>query len=89
MESCNILMDISIDSDTEKMILDLAYSYKDIKNIDNISSSPVGYQYIVVVTIYVDGNMSTFDSHNLADSLEKDITKIDKVYRSIVHVNPI
>ncbi len=89
IESYNILMDISIDTDTEKLILDLAHSYKDIKKIDNISSSPVGYQYIVVITIYVDGNMSTFDSHNLADSLEQDITKLDKVYKTIIHVNPI
>ena len=89
IESCNVLMDVSIDSDTEKLILDLAHSYKDIKKVDNISSSPVGYQYIVVVTIYVDGNMSTFDSHKLADSLETDITKLDKVYRTIIHVNPI
>ena len=89
IESCNVLMDVSIDSDTEKLILDLAHSYKDIKKVDNISSSPVGYQYIVVVTIYVDGNMSTFDSHKLADSLEKDISRIDKVYRTIIHVNPI
>ncbi len=89
IESCNILMDVSIDADTEKLIFDLAHSYKDIKKIDPISSSPVGYQYIVVITIYVDGTMSTFDSHNLADSLEKDITKLDKVYRTIIHVNPI
>lgn len=89
VESCNILMDISIDIDTEKMILDLAHSYKDIKKIDPLSSAPVGYQYMVVLTIYVDGSMSTFDSHNLADSLEKDITKLDKVYRTIIHVNPI
>ncbi len=89
IESYNILMDISIDTDTEKLILDLAHSYKDIKKIDNISSSPVGYQYIVVITIYVDGNMSTFNSHNLADSLEQDITKLDKVYKTIIHVNPI
>ena len=89
IESCHILMDISTDSDTEKLILDLAHSYKDIKKVDNISSSPVGYQYIVVVTIYVNGNMSTFDSHKLADSLEKDISRLDKVYRTIIHVNPI
>lgn len=82
-------MDVSIDSTTEKMILDLTHSYKDIKKIDAISSSPVGYQYIVVITIYVDGNMSTFHSHNLADSLEKDISKLDKIYRTIIHVNPI
>lgn len=89
VESCNILMDISIDIDTEKMILDLAHSYKDIKKVDPISSAPVGYQYIVVLTIYVDGTISTFDSHNLADSLENDINKLDKIYRTIIHVNPI
>lgn len=89
VESYNVLMDISIDSNTEKMILDLAHSYKEIKKLDDISSSPVGYQYIIVLTIYVDGNMSTFDSHSLADALEKDITKLDKIYKTIIHVNPI
>ena len=89
VESYNVSMDISIDSNTEKMILDLAHSYKKIKKLDDISSSPVGYQYIIVLTIYVDGNMSTFDSHSLADALEKDITKLDKIYKTIIHVNPI
>lgn len=89
IESYNVLMDISIDSNTEKMIWDLAHSYKDIKKIDDISSSPVGYQHIVVLTIYVEGTMSTYDSHKLADSLEQDITKLDKVYKTIIHVNPI
>lgn len=88
-ESYNVLMDISIDSNTEKTILDLARSYKEIKKLDDISSTPVGYQYIIVLTIYVDGNMSTFDSHTLADSLEQDITKLDKIYKTIIHVNPI
>ena len=60
-----------------------------IKKIDNISSSPVGYKYVVFITICVDGNMSTFDSHKLADNLEKDICGLDKVYKAIVHVNPI
>lgn len=89
IESYNVLMDISVDSETEKMIMDLAHSYKDIKKLDDISSTPVGYQYIIVLTIYVDGNMSTFDSHELADSLEQDITKLDKIYKTIIHVNPI
>ena len=71
------------------MILDLAHTYKEIKKLDNISSTPVGYQYVVVLTIYVDGNMTTFASHELADKLEKDIDKLDKVYKTIIHVNPI
>lgn len=88
IESYNTLMDKSIDANTQDIIFTLAKNYKDIIKIDNVSSSPVGYQYIVVLTIFVDGNMSTFDSHTLADNLEKDINSLDKIYKTIIHVNP-
>ncbi|MGN1269486.1 MAG: cation diffusion facilitator family transporter [Clostridia bacterium] len=88
-ESYNVLMDISIDEKTKEIILDIAHNYKEIEKMDEISSSPVGYQYLVVLTIYVDGNMSTFESHKLADQLENDVTSLEKVYKAIVHVNPI
>ena len=89
IESYNILMDVSIDDETKNLILDIINKYPDIKNLENISSTPVGYQYMIVVTICLDGNMTTFNSHNLADSLENDITKLDKIYKTIVHVNPV
>lgn len=89
IESYNVLMDISIDSKTEELILDLAHNYKEIQKMDEISSTPVGYQYVVFLTIYVDGNMTTFESHKLADQLERDVSCLDKVYRAVVHVNPI
>lgn len=89
IESYNILMDKSIDIKTQEIILDIAHNYKEIQKLDAISSTPVGYKYIVVLTIYVDGNMSTFDSHNLADSFERDVNCLDNVYKAIVHVNPI
>lgn len=89
IESYNILMDISIDEKTKEIIMDLAHNYKEIQKMDEISSTPVGYQYVIVLTIYVDGNMTTFDSHKLADKLEKDVGTLDKVYQAIVHVEPI
>ena len=61
----------------------------EIKSIENIYSTPSGYKYIIILTICVDGNMSTFDSHNLADSLEKNIKSLDNVSNVIIHVNPI
>ncbi len=88
-ESYNVLMDISIDEKTKSLILDLAHQYKEIQKLDPISSAPVGYQYIVFITIYVDGNMTTFESHKLADLLELDVTGLEKVYKAVVHVNPI
>ena len=89
IESYNVLMDISIDENTKNIILDLASSYKDILKVDNLYSTPIGDKYIIVLTIYVDGNMSTFSSHQLADSIEKNIVNLEKVSHVIVHVNPI
>lgn len=89
IESYNVLMDISVDENTKEIIMDLAHNYKEIQKMDEISSTPVGYQYVVVLTIYVDGNMTTFESHNLADRLEKDVATLDNIYRAIVHVEPI
>lgn len=89
MESYNVLMDISLDEKTKEIIMDLAHSYKEIQKVDEISSTPVGHQYVVVLTIYVDGNMSTFKSHELADQLELSVSGLDKIYRAIVHVEPI
>ena len=81
-------MDVSIDEDTKDIILDVIHAYKEVKAINGISSAPVGYQYIIFLTIAVDGNMTTFDSHTLADNLEKNITALDNVYKAIVHVEP-
>jgi len=88
LESYNVLMDRSVDEDTKDIILDLAHSYKDIKSVRDINSSPVGYKYMIFLTIQVDGKMTTNDSHNLADCLERDISKLEKVYKAIVHVEP-
>ena len=89
IESYNVLMDISVDDKTKDLILDIVNTYKEIKGIDNIISTPVGDKYLIFLTIQLDGNMSTFESHNLADSLEKNVSSLDKVYKTIVHVEPI
>lgn len=89
IESYNVLMDISLEGKDKDVILDIINGYKEIKKIENISSVPVGAQYMVFVTICLDGNMSTFESHKLADNLEKNISALDVVYKTIVHVDPV
>ena len=89
MESYNVLMDVSVDEKTKDSILDLAKAYPEIKSVKSFSSSPVGAKHMIFLTICVDGNMSTFDSHKLADSLEKNVSSLDVVYKTIVHVDPV
>lgn len=89
IESYNVLMDISIDENTKNTILELAKKYPEIKSISDLYSTPSGYKYVIILTISVDGNLSTFESHTLADNLEKDILKLDNVSNAIIHVNPV
>ena len=89
IESYNVLMDMSIDTKSQDDILDIAKSFSDIKEIANFCSTPVGYKYNIFLTICVDGNMSTFESHKLADELEQKIEKMDRIHHVIVHVNPL
>ena len=82
-------MDVSVDEKTKDLILDIVNSYQDVKNVKSITSTPVGYKYIILIVISVDGNMSTSNSHSLADSIELSVSKLDNIYRTVVHVEPV
>lgn len=88
MESYNVLMDISLDDQTKEAIMNLVKSHSEIKNCYNLYSTPVGYKYFVIFTIAVDGNMSTLQSHQIANHLEKDVEALDKIDKAVVHVHP-
>ncbi len=90
LESYKILMDVSLDSNAKEEIIKYIKSQKEIKKISDFHTIATGYKYIASVTIYVDGSLSTFKSHEIADNLEQEIPKkYRKIYRVIVHVNPI
>ncbi len=88
-ESYNVLMDVSLDEKTKETIMKLVKEHDEIKNCYNLYSTPIGYKYFVVFTIAVDGNMSTYKSHELANHLEKDVEALDKIDKAVVHVHPV
>lgn len=87
--SYDILIDKSISDDIKKQIMEIIKKYPEIVKINHFNSTPVGYQYQLSLTIFVDGNMTTFESHEIANKLEKEITKLDEIYLVVIHVNPI
>ena len=89
-ESYNVLMDKSISNDTKQKVLNIIKKYEEVKKINHFNSTPIGYAYQISFTIFVDGNLSTYESHAIADRLEKEITNNnDDVYLTVIHVNPI
>ena len=89
-ESYDVLMDKCISNETKQKVYEIIETYGDIKKVNHFNSTPIGYKYQISFTIFVDGNMSTYKSHEIADKLEHEITKsFDDIYLTVIHVNPI
>lgn len=89
IESFNVLMDKSLNEEDKNKIIETIKKYPEILKYNHLNTSPVGYKYLVSITIFVDGTLSTFESHSIADNLEKELNSLPFVYLSIIHVNPM
>lgn len=90
IESYDVLMDKSIDDSTKDEVLEIIKRHEEIVRVNHFNSTPIGYRYQISFTIFVDGNLSTFESHEIANKLEREIEKeIEEVYLTVIHVNPI
>lgn len=90
MESFKILMDEAIDNNTKEIIINEVLTYKEIKAVEGIYTIPTGYKYVLVLIINLDGNKTTFESHDIIDEIEKNIEKkFNKIDRVLIHINPI
>lgn len=89
-ESYDVLMDKSISNDLKNKVIDIIKSHKEILGYQHFNSTPIGFLFQISITIEVDGNLSTFMSHKIADNLEKEIVnKVDEIYLVVIHVNPV
>ena len=88
-ESYDVLMDKAIDDDTKDKVLEVVKKYKEVKKINHFNATPVGYKYQISFTIFVDGNMSTYESHDIANKIERELEKFPEIYLTVIHVNPI
>ena len=82
-------MDTSIDDSNKQKVIDIVNTFEAVKKIEHFNSTPVGYRYQISFTIYVDGHLSTFESHEIANKIEKEIDKLEEIYLTVIHVNPI
>ena len=90
IESYDVLMDKSISSDAKKKVYEIIKRHDEVLRIQHFNSTPVGYRYQISFTIFLDGNLSTFESHDIANALEKEILKeIEEIYLVVIHVNPM
>lgn len=89
-DSYDVLMDKTISIETKEKVLKIIEGHDEVLKINHFNATPVGYLYQVSFSIFVDGNLSTFKSHDIANKLEREIErKIPEIYLTIIHVNPM
>lgn len=89
-EAYDVLMDKTCPVEIKDKVFNIVKNHVEIKKTNHFNATPVGYRYQVSLSIFVDGNMSTFESHEVANRLEKEIIKeIDEIYLAVIHVNPM
>ena len=89
-DSYDVLMDKTISSETKDKVLAIIEEPDEVLKIQHFNATPVGYRYMVNFSIFVDGNLSTFESHAIADHLEEEIDeKVPEIYLTVIHVNPM
>ena len=90
IEAYRVLMDASISKDEKDLIIHFILENSCVIRVEDFYTVPGGYKYVIVLTIDLDGNLSTFASHEIADLIEKElIKKFKKIYKVIIHVNPV
>ena len=90
VESYDVLMDKCMDDETKEKVYQIINKYEEVKKINHFNATPVGFKYQISFTIFVDGNLSTFESHEIANKIEREIEKdIEEVFLTVIHVNPI
>lgn len=88
LDSYDVLMDKSISEAKMGEIVEIVKNFQNIDHIDKITSKTVGKQFLIIVKISVDGEMTVNESHKIAGKLKAQIMELSEIYDVIVHINP-
>lgn len=87
--SYNVLMDKNMDTTLSLEVSKTVESIDRVDHIDEITAKPIGVNYIIIVKVSVQGNMTVNESHGIAALIREKVRKLDRVGDVVVHINPV
>lgn len=84
----DILIDKCIDTNISEEVKEQITQFEGVNHIDSIKSKPTGDKHMLIVKISVDPNMTVSESHKIAGKIREKLRQNDKIYDTIVHINP-
>lgn len=83
-----VLMDTNIDKVLKEDIEQTIHSIRGVDHIDSISAKPIGINFIIIVKVSVNGEMTVNEGHSVAADIKEKIKKCKNVSDVVVHINP-
>jgi cation diffusion facilitator family transporter len=82
-----VLMDTMIDQDIKDELFEIIGEIEGVDHVDTITSKPIGLNFLLIVKISVDGNLSIIKGHQIGDQVKKTLLNYNYVDEVIVHLN--
>ncbi len=88
IKAYDILIDKCIDANISNELIQQIMKLEGVNHIDEVKSKPTGDKHILIVKISVEPNMTVLESHKIAGKIRYEMNKNEKIYDTIVHINP-
>lgn len=89
VDSINKMIDHSCDESIEEQILKITENLNEIEHIDDVKTRMFGSKIYIDMEIAVNGNLTLYDSHKIAETLHDIIEQnIENCAHCMIHVNP-
>ena len=88
IKAYDILIDKCIDANISEEVRNQIMQFEGVNHIDDVKSKPTGDKHILIVKISVDPNMTVSESHKIAGKIRDKMRKNEKIYDTVVHINP-
>ena len=87
-EALQVLMDRELQDDERRQIRDIAMSHADVRNLHDLRTRTSGQHIFVQMHLEMDGAISLYRAHEIADEVEASIIEVFPNAEVIVHQDP-
>lgn len=82
-----VLIDTDMSDSLKEKIRDIIKESANCQ-IDSIKATPVGINYILIIEISLDDEITIEEGHEVAENIKQEVCNFEKIMDAIVHVNP-
>ncbi|MCK8058337.1 MULTISPECIES: cation diffusion facilitator family transporter [unclassified Fusibacter] len=86
--SYQVLMDTTIDMGIKEQMKKDVKDVEGVDHLDAIVSKPVGLNYLLIVKVSVDADLTVFKGHEIGDNIKEKLMGYELVDDVVVHLNP-